>query len=163
MHDNELTRLAELAERLDCLYGRTPEEEKEIEAIVDELRTLAQQKGNAGGVVECQHISITSNGDGSIVFCNKCKADLSPPPAERHAGAVDVVGFAPFGNGGYGKAVALLGYAGRTEAEVTGFVHARARAEGFKGSAQDRLQSLGWDIRPLTASIALAPQPKDAT
>jgi len=47
MTPDDITRLAE---RLDCLYGRNADEEKEIDAIVDELRTLAQQ-GKAGGRV----------------------------------------------------------------------------------------------------------------
>ena len=41
------------------------------------------------------------------------------------------------------------GYEGSSAEEVKGYVLTRARREGFKGTADERLVQLGWWIEPI--------------
>lgn len=55
-----------------------------------------------------------------------------------------------------GLTLRISGYVGDTETEVLGHVLARARREGFTGTAQERMAELGWRVEPMFRRI---PQP----
>lgn len=86
----------------------------------------------------------------------KQRADsLAVRVMELEAERGEIVGYAPFGDGGFGKAVRISGYFGYTESEVLGYVAARARIEGFHGPARTRLSELRWEIRPVFGDTRL--------
>ena len=66
-------------------------------------------------------------------------------------------GYAVFAQEGDGPVIRIPGYDGSTEAEVKGHVLSRARREGFKGNADERMAELGWWVEP----IYRAPTTKD--
>lgn len=68
----------------------------------------------------------------------------------------ELVGYAPFCIAFGDKAHPMLAYAGSTESDALGYVLAHARHEGFKGSAKERMQEMGWEIRPVYADTDLA-------
>lgn len=59
------------------------------------------------------------------------------------------IGHCAFGIDTDGQAVPMWEYAARTPGEVKGKVLTRANAEGFRGTADERLSELGWEVRPV--------------
>lgn len=58
-------------------------------------------------------------------------------------------GYAVFGTSEeYPRPIRIPGYDGSTQAEVLAVVLVRARKEGFKGGAEERLAELGWEVQP---------------
>jgi len=59
------------------------------------------------------------------------------------------IGYVAVGKDDEMRNVELLDYAGATELEVERKVLAAAHAQGYKGTAKDRLQELGWWVEPI--------------
>lgn len=60
-----------------------------------------------------------------------------------------LAGYAITADGGLGKEVVLLEYVGPTPESVLRKVIIRAALEGFKGTAKERIDELGWEIKPI--------------
>ncbi|MEO0817752.1 MAG: hypothetical protein AAFX86_10665 [Pseudomonadota bacterium] len=113
-------------------YREWFEERKPIE--VDGLRYLVQAVSFENGRFSAQLAPLVP---------------LRLPPGYGHEKRKPVA-YMPFGAEGE-ILVALPEYAGRNEAEVLSRVMARAIKEGYQGTAQDRLFSLGWIIKGVYA------------
>lgn len=76
--------------------------------------------------------------------------------ARMHCGGETIAGYMTFGQ--YeGRPIALAHHAAATTVAVAASVMEVARKEGFKGTFSERMEELGWDIRP----VYTAPQNDD--
>ena len=66
-------------------------------------------------------------------------------------------GYAAFGTSAeYPMPIRITGYDGSTVNEVFTHILVRARKEGFKGTLQERMAELGWEVQPFYSQAVVA-------